>query len=101
MTKFKISLQAALLLLFVFSISSCEKEDPDIDNGEELITTLIYTLTPEIQTDSVVVFSFQDLDGDGGNEPVIIEGTLKANSSYTGQLTLRNEAESPIEEVNP
>ena len=88
--------------LFVLSTSlflvSCEKDDPVIPNEEELITTLNYTLTPQGGGDTVIL-SFQDLDGDGGNAPVITSGTLAANQSYTGSLELLNEAESPAEDI--
>ena len=40
-----------------------------------------------------VVLSFTDLDGDGGNAPVINGGTLQANTTYTGTIDLLNEAE--------
>ena len=71
-----------LPFLFLSVLSSCDK-DPEVPNEEELITTLIYTLTPHVGG-APVVFSFQDLDGDGGQAPVIIEGDLMANTIYNG-----------------
>ena len=83
-------------LLFFSSIllSACEKEDPVIPNEEELITTLTYRLTP-VDGGDVVTFYFQDLDGEGGNDPIITNESLKANTVYNGVLTLLNETESP------
>lgn len=88
----------ALPLLAVVSLTSCEKDDPEIPNEEELITTLIYTLTPEGGGDAVV-FRFEDLDGDGGAAPVITNGTLASNTNYTGQLVLLDESEWEVEDI--
>ena len=63
-----------------------------------MITTLVYTLT---SADSSIVkeFIFKDIDGDGGNEPVISVDTLDAHIEYTGRITLLNESESPAEDI--
>lgn len=84
-------------MLFVSVLSSCKK-DPIIPNEEELITTLTYTLTP-VGGGSAVEFKFLDLDGDGGNAPIITEGVLLANTTYTGSLTLLNETETPADNI--
>ena len=89
----------ALPLIAVIALTSCEKDDPEVPNEEELITTLIYTLTPE-GGGNPVAFSFQDLDGDGGNAPVIVNGTLAAITTYAGALSLLNETETPAESIS-
>jgi len=88
----------ALPLFAVISLTSCDKDDPEIPNEEELITTLVYTLTPE-GGGTPVEFRFTDLDGDGGDAPVITNGTLASNTTYSGVITLLNEAETPIEDI--
>jgi hypothetical protein len=93
MTKLKTIMTS--LLLATIALSSCRKdEDPVIPNEDEVITTLNYTLTPN-GGGTAVVLSFQDLDGDGGNAPIIKGGTLDSNKTYTGALVLLNEQESP------
>ncbi len=85
-------------LAFVASImliSSCTKED---SNDEELITTLTYKLTP-VGGGNAVTLSFRDIDGDGGNAPVISASPLKANTVYNGELTILNESESPSDDI--
>ncbi|GLR15434.1 hypothetical protein GCM10007940_00490 [Portibacter lacus] len=77
---------------------SCEKDDPIIPNEEEVITTLIYTLTPENGGDPVVM-SFIDLDGDGGDAPTITAQPLASNTTYNGVLELLNEQETPAESI--
>ena len=87
---------SSILVLTIFGFSSCEK-DPQIPNEEELITTLIYTLTPQAGGDSAIVqFSFRDLDGDGGLEPELIAGRPSPDTDYLGTLQLFNESVSPV-----
>ena len=86
--------KAAYALLFTSTLFiSCEDEvnDPPIPNEEEVITTLIYTLT---DSSSVHTFTFQDLDGDGGNAPVITVDDITSGVTYSGSLTLLNEIEN-------
>ncbi len=92
------TLQWALPAMAILAFSSCEKEDPIVPNEEEVITTLIYTLTPQ-GGGTAVEFRFTDLDGDGGDAPVITSGTLATNTVYNGSLSLLNEAESPAENI--
>ena len=82
------------LLIFI----SCNKKMEINNGGEELITTLIYTLVPLDGGDSVVL-SFQDTDGEGGNEPVIITETLSPNVLYSGTISLLNESMEPAENI--
>ncbi|MGB1248628.1 MAG: hypothetical protein ACPG4Z_07060 [Chitinophagales bacterium] len=87
-----------LAFSFILTTISCEKDDPEIPNEEELITTLTYTLTPSSGGDGVIM-TFTDLDGDGGDAPVISGGTLAANTTYTGSLDLLNALETPAESI--
>lgn len=97
--KFRV-LSVLALTAVVFSMNSCKKDpvEPVIENEEEVITTLNFTLTPDGGGDAVI-FSFQDLDGDGGSAAVIENGILAANTTYTGALELLNETESPAEDI--
>lgn len=90
-----------LPLAFIAAVfSACDKEDPTIPNEEELITTLIYRLEP-LGAGDPVELKFQDLDGDGGDPPVITSPPLQANMTYQGSITLLNEVdgENITEEV--
>jgi len=86
-----------LLISTLFLFSSCEKKDPEPINEQELITTVTYTLTATGKP--TVVLSFKDLDGDGGNAPVLVGGTLAPNTVYSGSLNLLNELKSPAENI--
>ena len=93
----QISLYISLFFLSIILVN-CDKSDPVIPNEEELITTLIYTLTPP-GGGAAEVLTFRDLDGDGGNPPTITGGTLNSGIEYIGTLTLLNEAEPPVEDI--
>jgi len=86
------------VLLMAVVFSACKKEDPIIPNEEELITTVIYRLEP-LGTGDVVELKFQDLDGDGGNPPVITNPPLQANMTYQGSIKFLNELEDPAEDI--
>lgn len=83
----------------ILFFTACEKDDPVIPNEEEIITTLIYTLMPE-DGGAAKVFRFEDLDGDGGNAPILSVATLDDNTTYTGTIELLNEQESPAESIS-
>lgn len=86
-----------LLSTIVLAISACKK-DPIIANEEELITTLVYTLTPSTGG-TPVEFKFQDLDGEGGNSAVVTEGVLAANTIYSAKIQVLNESVTPTEDI--
>ena len=86
-----------LTLTAIAFFPACDKDDPEIPNEEEVITTLNYTLTTT--SGDTIVLTFQDLDGDGGAAPTITGGTLATNQTYTGTMELLNETESPAEDI--
>ena len=90
---------AGLVMALLLSFPSCQQEDPVIPNEEEVITKLVYTLTPQ-GGGTAVMLTFSDPDGEGGNAPVITGGTLQANTTYDGVITLFNEQETPVENVH-
>ena len=92
--------QIYFLLVIVSCLSSfsCGDDDTDIATPQESITTLTYTLTPNNGGDPVT-FTYRDLDGDGGDEPVVLGGTLVANLSYVGRVEVLNESVLPAENI--
>ena len=86
------------LLLASFFVFSCDPDDPDPINEEEVITRVTYTLTP-VGGGSTVSLVFSDPDGDGGTAPVITGGSLALGKTYTGVITLLNEAANPDEDI--
>lgn len=88
----------AVLFISTLVFTNCEDDHDDHDHGsdEELITTVLYTLTDGNNT---IVLEWEDLDGDTGSAPTITSGTLTANTSYTGSIQLLNRTESPAEDI--
>ncbi len=94
----KLSNKLFLLLSFfaLLSLPACN-DDEGPEDPEEVITTLNYSLFTT--SGQVVTLSFSDLDGDGGNDPVISGGTLMANTTYIGTADFLNESVTPVEIV--
>ena len=94
--------RAGMSLAVVASLflASCDNDDtPDPVNEEEVITTLIATLTPA-GGGTAVVMTYQDLDGDGPNAPTVnVSGNLMGNTTYNGAIQVLNETESPAENI--
>lgn len=78
------------------ALFSCDPQEPVGPHEEELITTLNIDLEAG---GSTMTLNFQDIDGDGGDAPIITTDTLAANTTYTGTITLFNESEDPAEEL--
>ena len=68
-------------------------------NEEEVITTMIVTLTAN-DGSADVVLQMQDLDGNGPDVPVITVGSpISGMTSYSGSIVWLNEMEDPAENV--
>lgn len=85
------------LMLSVFT--ACDSDDPEPVNEEELITTVELTFTNDNNASDVVTASFTDLDGEGGNDPIIDNISLMANATYTLTVKFLNEEETPAEDI--
>ncbi len=94
----KIIYQILLLSITVFIFQNCNQDDPVPEHQEELITTLIVAFT-DMPGGQHQVFSFRDMDGEGGNAPIITNAVLEANSSYDVTIEVLNESVSPPEAI--
>jgi hypothetical protein len=76
---------------------ACKKEAPET-NDEEVITTVTVKLTP---TDggNPLTFSYEDLDGPGGNNPTIQSIVLDSNQIYSVNLYVLNKSVSPTDTI--
>ena len=83
-----------MILSFAMALYSCKSNDPIIPNEEELITNVNLTLVSEDGKDTLE-WSFEDLDGAGGEEPIISVSTIKVNTTYNTTVSLSNEAVDP------
>ena len=86
--------------LLSIAMLGCSDDDtaPEVINDEELITTVILTLTQE--SGDQVVLTTVDLDGDGPDEPeTTVVGNFAENTQYTGAVQFLNETEDPAEDI--
>lgn len=85
-----------LLTLFsaLFLMTSCNNDDdaPEPGNDEEEITTLQIILQ-KVGSIGTTTVTWRDLDGPGGNAPVIDAITLDADATYTATIRVLNENE--------
>ncbi len=95
----KKSLNIIFLIGSLGLMSACgSDENPLPIVEEELITTLIVTLTPAVGP--TITLQSQDLDGDGPNAPIVtVSGALKATEFYDGAITFLNESVTPVEDI--
>ena len=92
------TLKLLLPVVGLFLFTACNDDEATPPNEEEVITTLIMTFTPD-GGGAAVAFTFQDLDGDGGNAPTTITAPLAANTTYNTTVTFLNETETPAEDI--
>lgn len=90
-------MSAVFLGLVLLSLNAC-KDDPEPVNESELITTLTINLTPQ-GGGIPKTFSFRDLDGDGGNAPIITSDVLSPNTVYNATLAVLDESKAVAENI--
>jgi hypothetical protein len=89
-----------LLLLAMIFFQGCDSDDPTPVNEEELITTVEIILAPEGGGDPVSL-KFFDADGEQGSiAPLVtVSGPLKASTTYSAAIVLKNEAVNPVADI--
>jgi hypothetical protein len=83
-----------ILLLTLATLAACKKDD---DTEQELITTIQLHVTGPNGFDQR--FEWEDLDGDGGNNPVIDTIVLPANADYSCKVYVLNRSVTPEEDI--
>lgn len=94
----KQSVYLGMFLLSIFVFTSCNEEDPEVVNEDEVITTVIITLNTDSQS---ILLKSIDLDGYGPIDPVVtVSGPLTKNTVYTGTVSFLNELVSPAVNIS-
>jgi hypothetical protein len=91
---------AAMLLVLPFAFTACKDDkDPEPEEDNEQITTVTYVLTPTTAGAGTATVTWRDVDGSGGNAPTISTLNLRANTTYTGAITLLDETKTPVANI--
>jgi hypothetical protein len=100
----KLLISCLFLIATLLPLVSCDNDDPDPVNEEELITTVKLTFQKldamSAPTGNPITYSWQDIDGSGANAPVINSIMLNANSTYTVTIALLDESKNPVEDIS-
>ncbi len=89
------------ILLTIGCSSDNDNTPPTPVNEVELITTVKMTFTP-LSGGSDVILQYQDLDGEGGNAPVVtVNRPFEQSKTYNGMVSLRNELANPPIDITP
>ncbi len=90
-------------LLFISSllliIYSCSKLDEEAEHNHNEVVTTVELHFKQISNGAETVFKWEDLDGDGGNNPVIENITLLANQAYEVEIEMLDKTKNPVEDV--
>ncbi|MCF8430183.1 MAG: hypothetical protein K9G64_08635 [Bacteroidia bacterium] len=90
----------------ILTISSCSKEDPKkpiITNPQEVLTTILikgHNQNDSLNTNYQFNYKWEDLDGDGGNLPVIDTINLDSGIIYTCEIIILDKTKTPFDTVS-
>lgn len=98
---------AAALFTCALFLSSCKKDDDQVDlpqpviNESEVITTMKLIFTDSATSAPAGEFVFRDTDGDGPNAPVEFDTiTMNAGTTYLVEVILLNETAAPADTIS-
>ena len=92
------SLCFAAALAFACAGDESGPTGPTGPGEEELITTIVITLTP-VGDGTPVTARFQDLDGPSGNPPTVDDLTVTKNTTYDGRVQVLDESVTPADDI--
>jgi hypothetical protein len=83
-----------MALLATSLLAGCKKDEPSpVEDSENLTTLKLIFTNGGVST----TYAFKDLDGIGGNAPVIDKINLDANKTYTVAVEVWDESKTPAE----
>lgn len=95
MKQMKKTLRVLLVIAgFALIFTSCKKDPVEEQNDNEVITTVQLNFTP-VGGGAALTYKWEDLDGDGGANPIIDVVTLAPATTYNVQLTLLDKTKTP------
>ncbi len=90
----------------ILVFSSCKKDDPKKPvetNSQEVLTTVLltgYNIDDSLNAKYQFSYKWEDLDGDGGNSPIIDTIALDSGIRYNCKVLILDKTKSPIETVS-
>lgn len=99
----KTFIQIVCITMLAMFQTACDKTPaiPPNPNEEELITTLKITLHDSLGIAPTIIAMYQDLDGDGGNLPLVWDSIiLKPNTTYLASIQLLDESKIPADTIS-
>ncbi len=88
-----------LLALCLTSCNNDDEEPASVAEEDLPITTLRLSLM-QIGNPDTIFLTYQDLDGNGGNAPILTGATLEANSLYFGEVEILDENANPATDLS-
>ena len=89
----------ALVLLASTLFTACKKDHEGEHNHEEVITTVTLKITPHTGVGPTLVYSYDDLDRPGGNNPTIQNIVLAPNMQYHFEIELMDKTKNPAANI--
>jgi hypothetical protein len=95
-----------LTIAAILTFSSCKKDDPKkpvITNPQEVLTTVLingYNLNDSSNLNYQFNYKWEDLDGDGGNNPIIDTITLDTGVIYSCKVLIIDKTKTPFDTVS-
>ena len=91
-------------LVTLIALGACKKDDNEVNtptptNDEELITTVTLHFHEMGNMDNHVMASFKDVDGVGGNDPIIDTIKIDTNTTYMVSVELLDESTSDVVDI--
>ncbi|MES2725676.1 MAG: hypothetical protein V4643_01145 [Bacteroidota bacterium] len=102
----QLSTLAMLTVFTILVISSCKKDDPKqpvVTNPQEVLTTIIingYNHDDPNNTQYHFSYKWEDLDGDGGLNPVIDTLALDTGIEYHCHVLILDKTKTPVDTVS-
>lgn len=88
-----------LLCLYTLLVTSCGSDEPDLPPAEEIVVTnLRYELARP--TLDPLVFTYEDANGTGVNDPIITAPTIGLNTVYFGSFFLMDQTKNPPDNIS-
>lgn len=95
----KISFILILFNFTIFYIGCDNAHDHDHTHPQEVITTVQINLVNVADSSDITFAKWKDIDGAGGNAPIIDTLIVNAGKTYNGSLLLLNESKTPAEDI--